>query len=845
MIPVPDPDRRARVLRRVLAESLGSLALLGLVVLALVIPFTLLLDGRTWLVPVLVTMLLVAGTGAASRGITLRSWPGWILQPVVALLATLTIGIPAASRWGPAPGPQTPPAVNNAIQNLVSALLKDVAPVQPIAEITAVAAGSAGLVLWALDLCCRGPRRAPALALPLMIAPAIAISFAIERPLGAVVVASACAAVVGLLFLPVRPVPWRRHRSALPSTGRGARGLAASLSSAVVVAAAALATAWVPSLVVPHPELGRFPEGARWITPGSFAGVDPLIDLSRDLRSPLSRTVIRYTAPAESSVYLRTNTISDLLADEWRPSVEGLTPYRDGQPLAVQRDPLSRLPLHAPTEADMAGTGYPVSALTGGDLDSWTGTTDYPDTSERGNGEGTTIGVDAFGYASPWLAVPQGALSVSGLTAGYKTQGTNGTLHEQFGETVDGGIFSAKVAAAPGRTALEDSPSVQEVVRTSLEVNGVTNDGGSARKAAEPNEEDRAKIPGPVRERADEVVAAAGADGEPAKIAAALRAYLTSRQFTYSEQAPVSTDGRSGGLSMVETFLRSKSGYCVHYASAMVLMARAEGIPARLAIGYSPGASTRTQATIAGANGTVFDVDSRNAHAWAELYFVNIGWVPFDPTPGRSGTSADAAVDPSATPTTPAPATPSSRPGTDPSIGGGNPGSIAPTSPTAGDTASAAHGGGVPGTPAAVPSWLPPALGGALGAGALVAGAVLVLRRRVARREATIRSGGPGAAQLAWLEAARAAGARRSAWERPTPEAAALWYPEGEAHDAAQRLAAAVDRELYAPRDTSPEGHGGAGLTPAQDAAAEAGARLGADLDLLRAEHLTERARRH
>ena len=73
-----------------------------------------------------------------------------------------------------------------------------------------------------------------------------------------------------------------------------------------------------------------------------------------------------------------------------------------------------------------------------------------------------------------------------------------------------------------------------------------------------------------------------------------------------------------------------QEGYCTHFATAFVLLARAEGIPARYVQGYC----------ITTASKGVTNVFSDTAHAWAEAYMDGIGWVEFDPTPGyavRSG----------------------------------------------------------------------------------------------------------------------------------------------------------------------------------------------------------------
>jgi hypothetical protein len=67
-----------------------------------------------------------------------------------------------------------------------------------------------------------------------------------------------------------------------------------------------------------------------------------------------------------------------------------------------------------------------------------------------------------------------------------------------------------------------------------------------------------------------------------------------------------------------------KKGYCDYYATAMVVMARAIGLPARFVSGYSPGSYDAPNAR--------YVIRELNAHSWAEVYFSEIGWVEFEPT---------------------------------------------------------------------------------------------------------------------------------------------------------------------------------------------------------------------
>jgi len=89
--------------------------------------------------------------------------------------------------------------------------------------------------------------------------------------------------------------------------------------------------------------------------------------------------------------------------------------------------------------------------------------------------------------------------------------------------------------------------------------------------------------------------------------------------FDYS----LSTAPGTSGDDLLD-FLTERRGYCEQYAGAMAVMVRAAGMPARVALGYTPGTVQE--------DGTRL-ITSDDAHAWVEVYFYDLGWVPFDPTP--------------------------------------------------------------------------------------------------------------------------------------------------------------------------------------------------------------------
>ena len=107
--------------------------------------------------------------------------------------------------------------------------------------------------------------------------------------------------------------------------------------------------------------------------------------------------------------------------------------------------------------------------------------------------------------------------------------------------------------------------------------------------------------------------------------------------FSYATTAAVPPSDRD----LVDFFLfdpaADRSGYCQYFASAMVVMARSLGLPARLAAGFAPGERLE---------GDTFLVREANAHAWAEIYFPGYGWEIFESTksisPGFGRVSGDA-----------------------------------------------------------------------------------------------------------------------------------------------------------------------------------------------------------
>lgn len=143
----------------------------------------------------------------------------------------------------------------------------------------------------------------------------------------------------------------------------------------------------------------------------------------------------------------------------------------------------------------------------------------------------------------------------------------------------------------------------------------------------------------PVMELANEITAMAKT---PYEKAMAIQNYLT-RNYKYT----LDVGEHPENIDFVTSFLLdTKKGYCTYFASAMTVLCRMTGLPARYVEGYVAEPNEWGEAMVTGLN----------AHAWTEVYFSGFGWLTFDATPGqhsdgRQSGSATPAPTPEPTPT--------------------------------------------------------------------------------------------------------------------------------------------------------------------------------------------------
>ena len=293
----------------------------------------------------------------------------------------------------------------------------------------------------------------------------------------------------------------------------------------------------------------------------------------------------------------------------------------------------------------------------------------------------------------------------------------------------------------------------------------------------------------------------------PYERALALQEHFRSGRFTYDLNVPA---GHSANA--VDRFLFvTRTGYCEQFAGSYALLARLMGLPARVAVGFKPGAEV---------DGT-FTVKDKDAHAWPEVYLEGVGWTAFEPTPSAGNPQAQSYT---GVPYAPAPST-----GPSPAT----PDTVAPPTPAPGEATD--PGGAAPDEAAADPAgsseedakgaWdavlgalraAAPFLAAVAALAALVGGsaALVAWDRRSRRRQADGST--EGRVHVAWEESMQAlalTGVRRRPAETVDELLRRLSLPAGgaalagvergtDAHEALRRLGAAVVQAAYTGRST-------------------------------------------
>ncbi|GAC1440421.1 MAG: DUF3488 and transglutaminase-like domain-containing protein [Mycobacteriales bacterium] len=687
-----------------------------------------------WVLRALGAVAAVAAAGLVARRANLPA----ALQPVATtaalgyylclVFARASLGYGALPTWD----------TLHALDNLLQAGLTDIdrlsPPVPSNTGLTMIAAAGIGAVAVAVDLVAVVMGRAAAAGLPLLVLFAVP-SAVLPGGLGWLPFLFVAA---GWMILMLVEGADRVSRWGTPlESARPERALRHDDTSLGRVGrrigAAALGIAVVVPALIPGLN-GRLVGGnGNGNGPGhgsrTTTTYNPIVKLRDDLRLPKERDVLVYATNAAPPDYLRMTTLDRFNEAGWSSSKLSGDPKRDGVK----------------------------------------GTLPQPVGLDVGSARSVRVQVRIRTLDAQWLPVPAvpSRVDVDGPW-----------LYDRRSETVFGIRTGTKkltktytvtsVQAVPNPAVLEAAIGP---ARTPDDVRPYAVDPG-------------AEVTDSVRTLTNGIVA--GKRSPYARVAA-LQAFFTNPAsgFRYSLSSQVPGIDSPNAL---EAFLKGRAGFCEQYASAMAAMIRIAGLPARVAVGFTPGKRQKDGS---------YRVTTADAHAWPEAWFAGAGWIRFEPTPRRDGQTV-----------VPAYAAPggATAPGSQDPRGGG-------PSPSAGpDPAQSASGnakldqldriqnqGGIPAASAATArprhrSYVLPALGGL---------AALLLLPRLLHAVRRRRRWLAGAATAGWEQVREDAvdiGHRWRPADSPRAGAAALsarYALDAPARDALGRLAVAAELSRY------------------------------------------------
>ncbi|WP_328621724.1 transglutaminase family protein [Streptomyces sp. NBC_00354] len=473
-------------------------------------------------------------------------------------------------------------------------------------------------------------------------------------------------------------------------------------------------------------------EGGGTGVGGTISAVNPLVSLQGSLNAQDNRVVLKYRtdSPQLGEQYLRILALDEFNGVKWEASGRALT------------DVPERLPAPPGLSEQVRATGTEVR---------------------------TSISA-ADTYAQRYLPMPYPATGVD-IPGKWRFEPAGRTLvGDQLGkdkfQNVQGAMYTVRsLLLRPTAVELQAAPEANPAVKaeyTKLPDN----------------------LPAVVADTARQVTK--GSKDDYTRAVKLQDYFAVNGGFRYDTKVASGT-----GPQAIARFLSDKEGFCIHFAFSMAAMSRSLGIPARVAVGFTPGEKQ--------SDGSV-NVSMRDAHAWPELYFEGVGWTRFEPTPRQGITIPDysRADTPAAQPS--APTALPSQGATQPSAAPSKAEDCPPELKKLGECGAAAaqQNAGSGGSGPSLTTVLTWTL-------SLLAVLALPLLPLLWRRRVRARRLSGGAVLAAWEELGDAA------WdvgiapdEALSPRRAAgrvvvLGRLEQDAADAVHRVAGAVEQALYAP----------------------------------------------
>ena len=219
---------------------------------------------------------------------------------------------------------------------------------------------------------------------------------------------------------------------------------------------------------------------------------------------------------------------------------------------------------------------------------------------DNGSGEARQIAIEPLNWVDVWMPVYGQLRALQGVPQGWYYDPTSGAVFSERKQRIPAYIETASLAE-PTKEQLESATAGEgEVPASYRRITGV-----------DPRVEALARD------------LAAGATSDFDRASAIWRYFSAENGFTYDTETAAATDSDA----LADFLLNGKRGFCEQFASAMAVMLRVLDLPARVAVGFTSGY----------AEGDSRMITSQDAHAWVEVYFTDLGWVSFDPTPRSDG----------------------------------------------------------------------------------------------------------------------------------------------------------------------------------------------------------------
>lgn len=352
-----------------------------------------------------------------------------------------------------------------------------------------------------------------------------------------------------------------------------------------VAAAVIVAAITTPTLLPGYGEPG-------WVQLSSGStprGYQPIVDVSERLRAPEERDVLRVRATQRT--YLRLAGLEHFDGASWRLGSGETGPFR-------------------PDPADLISATGPL-----------------PPEAPAARVERVFVDVEVLELENIYVPVPYQPIEVLGPQRAEMVWSTDGGFLATWDTTAEDGAGALRAGVRQGVTyrveAARPTPRFDELTAVATDAAEL------ARFTVLPDEYPE------LTAKAEEIYAAAGATTTIER-ALALQDWFVGPEggFTYDLEVPA----LRGDDALTDFVLEDRVGYCEYFATAMAVMLRATGIPARVAVGFLPGTVVRPADPAAGRELTEYLVSTADAHAWVEVLFPGYGWVTFEPTPRADGT---------------------------------------------------------------------------------------------------------------------------------------------------------------------------------------------------------------